>query len=45
MNKNFLQKLLVGVVCALALGGVSYLFYFAQYRAPEIGMFQKIVYI
>ncbi|MBM3238141.1 hypothetical protein FJZ31_17760 [Candidatus Poribacteria bacterium] len=36
MNKNFLQKLLVGVVCALALGGVFYLFYFAQYRAPEI---------
>jgi predicted secreted protein len=36
MNKNFLQKLLVGVVFALALGGVFYLFYFAQYRAPEI---------
>jgi len=36
MNKNLLQKLLVGVICALALGGVFYLFYFAQYRAPEI---------
>ena len=36
MNKDFLQKLLVGTVCALLLCGVFYLFHFAQYRAPEI---------
>ena len=36
MNENSLQKLLVGVICALVLGGVFYLFYFAQYQAPEI---------
>jgi len=36
MNENFLQKLLVGAICAVALGGVFYLFYFAQYQAPEI---------